>query len=520
MKIAIVVPDDKQLTTAGVRIRYNRLRPCLQAAGHSFEIVSIDECCARSKRNFDTYIFCKCHDARSLVLAESLALNGAKVGADFFDDYYSQIYDGRFVHLREWLRRIASSLTFVICSTAPMQTTLANVLPHTPCHIINDPIGRLDPDQISRTAEVNVEFALSSRTLRVGWFGMGDNPNFELGLSDVFSFSDVLTRTRRFGFEPHLSILTNRRSLTPERLAMLSRLAVPCHIEEWTEALEQDLIASSTLCFLPVNAQPFSTAKSLNRAITSLIGGAQALSCGYPLYAGLEPFVYRDIGKLLADLESRVPALRRDTVPALLQILDRLGNPETEAAKFVAFLGTLAASERLQNAMDNAVPIVIHGTEVSVKVHKFAARLGSLSVASPFSTSKLNYDVRIVVPSASETPIAILSDKACKLLPSAFKVYLQPHHQSQNDKAYYELRLPAKAKLHATNLPTSDGHQYKSATLATYASTMQAVLEILRCVFGTVSAHLSEPKSPYWMDSAVAPYAAGDASQSKKAPLT
>ncbi|WP_230534258.1 hypothetical protein [Microvirga roseola] len=495
MKIAIIVPSEDHFATAGVRIRYQRLKPRLEAAGHRFELVPIDTVDARSEHSFNTYIFCKCHDARSLILADALARAGLHVGVDFFDDYYSQTRDSRFVHLREWLRNIAPSLSFAICSTERMRAGLTVLLPDLPFHIINDPCDGLDPDHVAASIEKNVERALSTRQLDVGWFGMGDNPHFPVGLSDLFAFSEILMQSRRWGFEPRLSVLTNKRSMTAERLEMLARLPVACALEEWTEELEGQLIANSLLCFLPVNAQPFSTVKSLNRAITTLASGAQALSTGYPLYAELDSFIYRDLGTLISDVERGAPALRRETIPKLLESLEALGNPDVEASKLISFLGNMHPLQA-ESAPSTSVQAVVHGVGALSIVHKLAQRIDLLSVASPLTSLELDFDVRIDFDPSTGGTSAVLSDAALRLLPEPVRQRTAPC-PTGGKRNLYQLVLENPG-WETEDLFLDENARSMSVALSTYASRMEATLAGLRSLFGPIRVYVSESRSPYW----------------------
>jgi hypothetical protein len=496
MKIAIIVPREDHFATAGVRIRYQRIKPRLQAAGHIFELLPIDRLQARSEYAFDTYIFCKCHDARSLLLADTVAKTGAHVGVDLFDDYYSQTHDSRFVHFREWLRRIVPSLTFAVCSTERMRINLATLLPKVPFHIINDPFDELDQERVAATVERNVERALSTHQLDVGWFGIGDNAHFPVGLSDLFAFGGSLSQARRMGFEPRLSILTNSRAMTAERLEMLARLPIPYVLEEWTEELERHLIANSLLCFLPVNAQPFSVVKSLNRAVTTLVGGAQVLSAGYPLYAELGPFIYRDLETLLNDVEDRKTALRRDTVADLRDRLEILGDPDAEASKLISFLNHLPANNR-QASLDEDVQAIVHGIGALNVVHKFAKGFGTLSVASPISIANLDYDVRIRFDPSTQKAFAVISQAAYQRLRPLLKRGVKPS-QETGEENYYQIQLPANLGWGTEDLLLEDNTSSASIALSTYTAAIEKTLSTLQSLFGEVTVHVSEAKSPYW----------------------
>jgi hypothetical protein len=258
---------------------------------------------------------------------------------------------------------------------------------------------------------------------------MGDNPHFPVGLADVAAFGGDLAPLRGRGFQLHLSILTNRRAMTTDGLAMLRRLPVPYSVEEWTEEREGVLLDKSVACFLPVNAQNFSTVKSLNRAVSALCAGAQVLATGYPLYQCLAPFIYADAHKLLDDLNRRTLAVRDDTVQALLGLLQKWADPHGEARALAQFLETQARPKSADAYVPAGQPraAIVHGQQTLGEVHKFSQRMQALSVASPFCSGNLNFDLRFPFADHAEGCEVLIAEKHCSLLAPAIRAQLSPH---------------------------------------------------------------------------------------------
>jgi len=411
MRIVAVIPDAAWRHTAGVRIRYDRLMPELAALGHRLDLTPIDDFHAGRGFDADVYLFCKTYDARAPLLAREMQAAGARVGVDFFDDYFSQTGDSRFVHLRRWYRSMMRRVDFALCATPQMHERLSPMAGSVPFHVVNDPSGPVDPAAIAETARRNAARARQSRCLDLGWFGIGDNPYFQVGLSDLHAFGAVLTGVRALGYDARLRVLTNERSLTVNRLEMLARLPVPVRMDLWSEAAEAALIAGSLACFLPVNAQGFSTVKSLNRGVTTLSGGAQILSAGYPLYDRLGAFVYRDPAALVSDLETDRLKLRPDTVAGLADLLAEAGNARAGAAALAEFLTHLPAPSKPAPG-----PVaVLHGISTPDAVATEARRLGHLSVAVPGAAPSPTFDLDLETD-ADGAPVAILSARARELL--------------------------------------------------------------------------------------------------------
>jgi hypothetical protein len=436
MRICVLAPSASYLASAGVRIRYRRIESPLSELGHELSVLPITEFKRPEDFKHDVYIISKCYDARALVAARLIAARGGTLGVDLFDDYYSQVSDSRFIWRREWLRALLASADFVLCSTPAMQATAQLVAPNHPAHLLNDPYGQLDRRAVAAALARKIERLHRTRTLRLGWFGVGDNPYFSVGLADLAAFGGELARLRTSRFDVRLEILTNRRAVTADALAALRRLPLPFELDEWSEQGEATLLERCTACFLPVNAQSFSVVKSLNRAVTALTGGTQVLSAGYPLYESLGEFIYRDAGQLLADLVDCRPRLREETLEAFAHLMDSLASPRAEAHKLSAFL------QKLSHGRTTQMPhlAVVHGPYSTRDVHLFVQRMGGLSVASPFAKQQLPYDVRFTLrPNGQGIDLLIASDKRRSLAPK-FAAHLVPGRKIL-DTSYHQLDL-------------------------------------------------------------------------------
>ncbi len=494
MHIRVLVPSEDHLATAGVRIRYQRVAAKLIEKGHSLEVAAIDAVEPQVKPLADIYLLCKCHDARSIVLAAALKAHGVHLGADFFDDYYSQSGDSRFVHIREWLRDIAPYLTFALCSTPLMLETLGTELPHLPSHMMNDPCDAVDEEALGRLIDAKIDRAHATRRLDIGWFGIGDNPHFPVGISDLKDFAGALQAFGRSGFAPRLSIVTNRRALSPDRLELLSRLPLPWHLEEWSEEAERLLVSESYVCFIPVNAQRFSTVKSLNRCVTALAGGAQVLSTGFPLYRSLGDFVYRNAAAVIADLKYRTPKLRAASLAPFLNLLSQHADVAEEANRLEAFLSGLGPAQAVSPTI--APLAVVHGRVSVSLVHKFVQRFGHLSVAGPWNAAPLNYDVKIAPLPGGGKPAIQLSDKASRQLAPEAAARLETA-MSRNGKPITYLPLQSDI-LAAASSTLAARLGYESVLASNYTELMQAVETELQLLFPMTHVIFSEYSAPFW----------------------
>ncbi len=497
MRIVVIIPNAEWRKTAGVRIRYERIRPRIEALGHSFALQPIDEAMAAPERAGDIYLISKCHDVRALLLTRRLRAEGCAVGIDFFDDYYSQTQDAAFMHLRAWFRTMTAQVDFGLCSTPNMRDRLVRLVPDLPLLVMNDPASGWEGAALADRLRAVAERTRASRVLDIGWFGIGDNPYFSLGLEDLSAFAGQLLQCRARGYQPRLRILTNRRALDPRRLEMIARLPVPCLVDEWTEEAETALIADSLFCFLPVNGQEFSTVKSLNRAVSVLAGGSQVLSAGFPLYQTLAPFIYRDLGELLDHLDADTLRVRPQTLADLGALMERLGSAGVEAKRLADFLETLPRPAPHDWPGDKPV-IVLQGSRPQGEIHKQVQRRGYLSAASPRTTAKLAFDLSIRSDPEGHFLDVVLRDRSVARLPENWRARVSLIAPPDGGEPQPTLRLsrddlPGLRPMRQVSAP-----RHELEEQSRYRPDMALMAEIANLIFDTPHLFLSESSSPYW----------------------
>lgn len=496
MRIGILLPSEEQKAQAGVRIRYSRIEPALKQLGHKLDLITIQDLTGGAACVNDVYIISKCYDARAHIIARYLAQAGKAVGVDLFDDYFSQHADSRFVRLRYWLRGLIPHCKFILCSTPGMRELAQVCAPGLPVHVMNDPAAEINADAIAAATSRKLETARNQRRIDVAWFGIGDNPNFPVGLSDLAAFGSEVDRLRGYGYDVNLEILTNRRAMTSEYLAAISRLATSYTLEEWNETRESELLARSLLSFLPVNAQNFSRVKSLNRAVTALTAGVQVLSAGYPLYAPLAPFIYRNPRQFLRDLQNGKPALRPDTVQSLAASLKSLADISHETTFLAEFLVDACSSS---TAVSKSGPsAVIHGKETTGNIHKFAQQNRTLSVASPLCQASLNYDIRFEFSPDGQGYDVYIASKKVDQINASFKPKLISHgsilttqyKKLQTETVFPHMRIQGRA-LAALNSP--------GGMTAAYPLIMNSIVEVMEQLFpGVTCFHAEQSKLLPW----------------------
>lgn len=486
MKFGIILFSEDQKSQAGVRIRYDRIKLALQHLGHSLEFIPIQNLGLVSDLAYDICLISKCYDSRAIMAAELLQSQGVNVGVDLFDDYFSQVSDSRFLRLRYWLKNILPYCSFVLCSTLAMRSIAKIYAPNLPVHILNDPAQLFDPKMLAMNLARKLDFAQRQRRIDIAWFGMGDNPNFPVGITDLSTLGCEIDRLRGYNFDINLNILTNRRALTTHNLSQLRKLATSYEIEEWTEEREVILLEQSLVSFLPVNAQSFSRVKSLNRAVTALTAGTQVLSSGYPLYQSLDQFIYRCPRKFITDLKMGKLAFRAATVLPFSEKMRQLADVDVEANALNKFISSLNPPKHFKNK----ILALIHGKETLVANHKFAQKNKILSVKSLFCHLEVNFDVRFRQNNQAKLEI-LISKKKVSLIDQQLMPYLN-HSIKLIDTEYFILELfkffpdiPVIG-LSLINLNTP------ATNAAAYHAIMEYIIEVLQRIFPNVECVVSE----------------------------
>lgn len=498
MRLTVVVPDDAHRRSAGVRIRYGRLAAPLAAKGVSLAVETIDQVVFGAAEGAHAFLFSKCLDARALAAAHGLRRAGVPVGLDVFDDYISQDDDSRLVPSRTWTRAMLPLATFAVCSTAAIRTALHAHRPDLPAVLVADPAPERtdpapEPTDPAPAASGRPASAIGEGAIDLCWFGIGDNPFFPVGVHDLAAFGPVLAGFRARGLEPTLTVLTNRRALTGPALAALVRLPFAIRLEDWSEDRQARVLSRVDAVFLPVNGQPFSRAKSLNRALTALAAGAQVLTTGHPLYADLSDLLYTDVGRLAADLRAGTLRNTAERRARVLGSLAHLADPDTIAADLARFLASLPPADAAGDLPD--LVGVVHGHGSTGQVHKFVRKLGYLSIGGPFAHLPLAFDVTWPAPGAD--PDLRLSERARAAARADFRARLMPV-EGDGGKRLYRIALADVLGDAAADLPSAVGPE-QSVRLAAYGRGQGAVADAVRRLFGPIALYAAETTAPAWI---------------------
>lgn len=482
MRLLVLVPSADYSSSAGARIRYGRIASPLLALAGSLTILPIDDF-QPDRADYDVLLISKCHDARAILAAIAAMARGAQVGVDLFDDYFSHRDDSRMGRYRNWLAQLMPRLTFALCSTPAMANVARSYRPDLRVHMMNDPSPPIDRDRLLATLDTKRQRVLADHVVDICWFGMGRNPHFPIGLRDLGAFGSMLASFAEHGIHARLTVLTNLAALDAENISLINRLPLPVVVEPWTEAREAEVLDSATIAFIPVNAQNFSIAKSLNRAWTALSAGCQVLSAGYPLYAPLQSLIYRDVAALLHDIRAGNARLGPDTIDRLFELHDELADAPNEAASLTAFLAALPPPVRSEPRL----LALVHGGSTSGAVHKFAVANDALTIRSPHSSADFAHDVMFTADRPGDQLTVLVGEKAQAIARQRRPLRLQPVTFDS---------LPGYRALEGTAVPANPGGNWSgfcpAAQLAASTAAARDMLATLNDLFGRIEVVWSE----------------------------
>ena len=484
MKLSVVVPSEEYKSYAGTRIRYERIQPSLVASGIELSIHPIGSF-DLARADCDVFLISKCHDARSLMIAASLRDRGVFVGVDLFDDYFSGSTDSRLIRYREWLIQLVSVCDFAVCSTEAMADVARSFHRALSVHVMNDTTPEFRADELGVQLAGALKRALDDRHIRVLWYGVGDNPYFSVGLEDLSSYGSALDELTRTNLRVSLTILTNKRALSARGLSLIHQLPIETRTIEWSEEAERALLDDCLLAFIPVNSQPFSRAKSLNRAVTALSGGCQVLSAGFPLYGQLEPFIYRDPAELVHDIQRRSLRFSSEKLVAYGETIAAIASPRRESDRLAAFLSEVGAHHPRSTQ-----PIrLIHGHSTRDESHRLVKSLGGLSVASPYTRARFDFDV-VFRGSDNGLEMLVLRQVLDRLRLTTKRRF--SGLVRYNGLSYRPLGQPRPRPTRTSSLQLDWQDRSEAFQLATYHETMRQIVRDLDEAFGPSRTFYSE----------------------------
>ena len=430
MIFTFIVPSASWMATAGVRIRYQRLKPYFASHNIHIRVIPLENIETSFLKKSDLVIISKIFSIDSIKIISACQSLGIQVGLDLFDDYFSDFALGIFSSQYDWLKFASRMCDFAICSTDRMKDIASQFFNADVVHKISD---TKDPSlSINKTEKLLLtkdKSRIRSGILKIAWFGIGDNPYFDVGITDLYTHSNSLFQLSRSIQSFSFTILTNERALTADNLCKISHLPVDATVKIWTEDAENELLRQSDVVLMPVSHQNFSIAKSPNRCLTALSFGCQVLSNGYNLYKDFSDLIYDNTHTLLNDYKKSDLKFNVNSLEKFDSICHKYYNCDIEVDKFIDFLKTnifFSKSDKLTNFS------VINFDMQSSRLDKSFDEFNFLQVDGNGFTDLGSSDLWI--DTINDKCCIVISNRAYKLLIPQWFEYFRPLNQ---DSVYY-----------------------------------------------------------------------------------
>jgi len=430
MKLVFIVPSSQWLLSAGVRIRYKRLEPFFNGNGYSVRIIPLQDLSDSDIHDADVVVISKIFSHESIYIISLCRTLGVNVGIDLFDDYFSDPKLTVFRRFQDWLELVSKTVDFIICSTDRMKSIASDFIDPGLIHKIND---TKDPDvSFEKTralvTQKNIPYS-DNNTLNVIWFGIGDNPYFNVGIDDLSRYSNALFQINKLTPAINFTILTNQRSLTAENMTKIARLPIQSKIDIWSETKETNYLKDAHLAFMPVSHQNFSIAKSSNRCLTALTFGCQVLSNGFELYADFSDLIYCSSREYIQDYKNSALKFNQTTMPVYERICNERYDCNLEVSRFINFLESRIFNSQCNESLKFCLVKTNPGSSDSISYLK-----ETLFPVIDGSTLAITAMSNFGIEAYDHTPYFVFSNHAEDLLLPKWRKYLRYKyfHESRN----------------------------------------------------------------------------------------
>jgi hypothetical protein len=250
-------------------------RPCkyLSSAGWKCEIFD-----PRRMDRYRVVVFQKAYTPNDLDIAEHLRGLGVRTVFDLCDNHL-YVPDDRpdFRERADRLRRMIDRVDAVSVATPE----LAKIIDRSTV-VIDDALDDVPLDWWSPARAVTRRWR-ARRPLRLIWFGNAGESSPPFGLIDLARLLPVLQAVHAQS-PLSLTIVSNSRTAFEKHLAGAQ---FPVQYHDWVTSRFVRLFRRHDLCLIPVNVNPFTICKTVNRLALSLLLGVPAIADWIPSYEEL-----------------------------------------------------------------------------------------------------------------------------------------------------------------------------------------------------------------------------------------
>lgn len=256
------------------------------------------------EQDLDRYtavVFSKAYDARALGLATTLASRGKKVCFDICDNHFFGAEGSAvLIDRKNRLERMLGLAHHVTVSTPVLRSQIAEAFPGTAAKmsVIPDPLDRLattpspDPGPASRVHLWRLRRFLASHQprLKLIWFGNHGVPHADGGMADLHRVREPIEAAHR-SLPLTLTVVSN--SYRKYR-SVRAGWKVPTLYLPWNRDSFWTVLRMHDVAILPITRNPFTEAKTINRAATALLADLGVVADAIPGYEELRPHIFLD----------------------------------------------------------------------------------------------------------------------------------------------------------------------------------------------------------------------------------
>lgn len=406
---------------AGFRIRTQPLTRALTARGLKVEVLSYAELGAQITTMIEraqVVVMGKPGDTMSYLCMRALADLRVRIVVDLFDNYFSwsPLVYKRQLHWH-WLRNLQAA-AMAITSTEYLETVVGSLY-DGPVLRVSDPLPQPQLSAVEEAA-IAAKWPLRQR-LDVLWFGIGDNPFYHVGLSDLRDWRHVLRTLREelgAGVEVQLTICTNRGPGVEATLMAMRDEGIDALYVEWSEATCAALQAQAHVILLPTNLTGFALSKTHNRCSDALARGSLVLASPHGPYGDIGGAVFLDVHALAGYLRGQAEgpnAAPELTAQSLLTLATTIGWDSSVDGLYQAL--RVRDGPPVREAAGPARPRVLVVSSIRGSTIKLSRTLNFLSAGLADGPTQAAFDFSL---SVAENPPPGAALAALKLTPKAW----------------------------------------------------------------------------------------------------
>lgn len=247
------------------------------------------------RSHYGVVVFSKTYDNRALAEAARLKDVGCKVILDLCDNhFFGEDADPAIRERTLRLERMVDIADLVLTSTMHLEAQLVNRFPQLASRtsVIPDypeePSGRISLGSRFSLHGLRRFQARHSGALRLIWFGNHGANNAPAGMKDLRRVRQVL---ETHGSPLTLTVMSNSRATFDE---VCRGWSIPTHYLEWSLDRVDAVLRKHDVAIVPIDLNPFTLAKTINRPATALRNGLGVIADGIPSYEELRPFIWLD----------------------------------------------------------------------------------------------------------------------------------------------------------------------------------------------------------------------------------